>query len=266
MTNYMKSEFYRILHGKTIYVMTLSITALAILINVVLYLCSIQTAPFRYGNIRYAFILMITSMQLFYIGALMVVMCLSSDEYRNGALKNAVAGGISRTHIFIGKCIVYGITATCSAAVILTVFISSAYALLEFDPAVPMESTQPLEVLLTGVAANLPFSLACVVLTVALCQMFKKEGYVYMAWYSIIWLIPQACQILGFKVPLLARIAQWMPWNFLRTQVSAAFDSQPMDAIWMHPEGFQKHMIAGAVGILLFGAVGLVGFRRKDIP
>lgn len=265
MANYMKSEFYRIFHDKTIYLITLITTGLAVLYNAVHYLFLTWTPEFHYGNVRFVLSLLITGMQIFYVGALLVVMLLSTNEYKNGVLGNAVAGGMGRVQIFIGKCVVYGVVATLSAAVILTGFIATAYALLEWDPAVPFESVWPLQVLLTGVAANLPFSLACVVLAVALCQMFQKESQVYMVWTLIVCVIPMAFQMLGFKIPLLAEIAQWMPWNYVKTQTVASFLSQQMDALWMHPEGCFKCAAAGAAGILIFGAVGILGFRKKDI-
>lgn len=265
MTNYIKSEFYRILHDKTIYFFTLFITALAVLANVVLYLFLTYTTSFPYGNVRFAFINLITGMQIFYIGAMLVVVLLSTDEYKNGVLKNAVAGGLNRIHIFIGKCIVYGAVSMGSAAVILGAFISTAYGLLEHDPAVAAESSLPLQVLLTGTAANLPFSLASVILTAALIQIFRKESHVCIIWALVIYLIPTILQILGLKISLCARIAGWMPWNFLQTEVDVRFSSLQMDALWMHPDGFMKLMIVGAVGIILFGAVGILGFRKRDV-
>lgn len=146
MANYMKSEFYRILHDKTIYVFTLVMTALTVFINLVLYLFQTFTPEFRYGNTNYTFSLLIGSMQLFYIGAFLVAAFLSSDEYKSGVLKNVVAGGIGRIQILLGKCIVYGITATASAAVILMGFIGSAQMLLGWNPAVPLDSVHPLRV------------------------------------------------------------------------------------------------------------------------
>lgn len=261
----MKSEFYRILHGKTIYLFTLVLAGFATAYNVISYLFLVRTPDFPYGNVKFALMQPITGMQIFYIGALLVVMFLSADEYKYGVLKNVVANGMSRSGIFIGKSIVYGITAACSAAVILAAFISSAYGLLEWNPAVPLESTIPLHVLLVGAASNLPFSLACIVLTVMLNQLLNKENLVYIVWVSVVCLIPMAFQLLGFKISFCARIAGWMPWNFLSTEVYASFSSPRMDALWMHPEGFLKLMVVGVVGIVLFGAVGIAGFRKKDI-
>lgn len=265
MANYMKSEFFRILHGRTIYLLTLVMASLLVLMNVVLFLFSANAPGFPYGTVRFSFINLISDMEVFYLGALLVVMLLSSDEYKNGVLKNAVAGGTSRIHIFIGKCIVYGIVSIISAAVILAVYIFTTYALLETDFSVPMESMFPLKVLLTGTAANLPFSLASVVLTVALGQIFQKEIQVSISWAAVMYLIPLAVRLLGIQIPLCARIARWLPWNFLSTEVSVSFSSMQMEALWMHPEGFLREMIVGAVGILLFGTWGILGIRRKDI-
>lgn len=265
MANYMKSEFYRILHDKTIYLFTLVLAGFAAAYNVISYLFLVRTPDFQYGTVRFAFIQLITSMGVFYFGAWMIVMFLSTDEYKHGVQKNAVACGISRSSIFIGKCIVYGVTAASSAAVILAVFISTAYGLLQWEPAVPMDAAIPLRILLVGAAANVPFSLASVVLAVALLQIFQRENIVYIGWLSVVCAIPAVFRVLGYKIPLYARIAGWMPWNFLSMEVYASFSSPRMDALWMHPEGLLKLMIVGAVGIALFGAVGITGFRKKDI-
>ncbi len=265
MANYIKSEFYRILHDKTIYVFTLVMTALTVFLNLVLYLFQTFTPEFRYGNTNYTFSLLIGSMQLFYIGAFLVAAFLSSDEYKSGVLKNVVAGGIGRIQILLGKCIVYGITATASAAVILMGFIGSAQMLLGWNPAVPVDAVHPLRVLLLGTAANLPFSLACVVLAVSLYQLLRIESQVYVIWISTICLIPIAINLLGLRIPLCAQIAGWMPWNFLKTGLDVSFNSPHMDALWMHPQGFWKCIVAGVIGIVLFGAVGVIGFRNKDI-
>ena len=266
MANYMKSEFYRILHEKTIYLLTFVIMGLAVFVNVVLYLFSTLTPQFRYGTVRFVFGLLITDMQFFYIGALLVVMFLSSDEYKNGVLKNAVAGGIGRTQIFLGKCIVYGLTAAGSAAVILAGFIVSAQILLGGNSATPLDSVYPLQMMLTGTVANLPFTLASVVLTVTLCQFFQKESQVSILWLTVISLIPMTVRMLGYKIPICARIAEWMPWNFMITQVKVMFSDPQMEALWMHPQGFLKCIIVGVIGIVLFGAAGIIGFRKKDIP
>lgn len=266
MTNYMKSEFYRILHEKTIYLLTLAIMGLAVFINVVLYLFSTLTPDFPYGTVRYVFGLLITCMQFFYIGAMLVVMFLSSDEYKNGVLKNAVAVGVGRIQIFLGKCIVYGIIATGSAAVILAGFIVSAQVLLGGNSAGPSDSIYPLQVMLVGAVANLPFSLASAVLTISLYQFFQKESQVSMLWLIVIALVPIALEVLGIRIPICERIAEWMPWNFMSTQVNVAFSNPQMDVLWMEPQGFLKCVIVGVVGIVVFGAAGVIGFRKKDIP
>ena len=266
MANYMKSEFYRILHGRTIYLLTLALTSLLVLMNVVLFLFMTYAPGFYYGTVRFSFIWPISDMQAFFIGGFLVVMLLSSDEYKNGVMKNAVAGGIGRTQIFLGKCIVYGLTAAGSAAVILAGFIVSAQILLGGNSATPLDSVYPLQMMLTGTVANLPFSLASVVLTVTLCQFFQKESQVSILWLTVISLIPMTVRMLGYKIPICARIAEWMPWNFMSTQVKVMFSDPQMEALWMHPQGFLKCIIVGVIGIVLFGAAGIIGFRKKDIP
>ena len=83
---------------------------------------------------------------------------------------------------------------------------------------------------------------------------------------TVISLIPMTVRMLGYKIPICARIAEWMPWNFMSTQVKVMFSDPQMEALWMHPQGFLKCIIVGVIGIVLFGAAGIIGFRKKDIP
>ena len=82
MANYMKSEFYRILHGRTIYLLTLAMASIPVLMNVVLFLFAANAPGFYYGTVRFSMIWPISDMQVFYIGGFLIVMLLSSDEYK----------------------------------------------------------------------------------------------------------------------------------------------------------------------------------------
>lgn len=258
MLNYIKSEFYRVFHGKDIYIFTAVVSGLTLAINVILYLFNSRTANFPYGSIKYSLNILSSSMQILFLGSLLVTTSLFTDEYKNGTLKNTIAAGISRSQFFAGKCIVSTVMSFLSMVVILIAYIGSAYLLLD--------NTGGITVLdrLAGVAVNIPMACAAVILTVALSCVFKKEGTaVVVAWMVIMWGIPKLSFIFGLKVDWLGKAAEWMPWNYLTYETSV--DMTQYKCLWDTPEGLAKCLIAGTVGIIVFYLAGVIYFRKKEI-
>lgn len=259
MANYIKSEFYRVTHGKAIYVFTLILTALGVAFNVVLFGFHKIDGAFQYATVHFSLTSLIGSMRAMFYGALMVVAVLCTDEYKNGAMKNTVAGGIGRSQIFIGKCVVCAAAASVSAAVILTGYTVSAYGLLTG------EASFAFEVLLKGIAANLPAAFATLILAVALYCIMSREMQIVIWWFVVICAVPMACFFLGLKIEFFRKIAAWMPFNYLTYEVSFVFSESKIQALWMEPQGLEKCLIAGTIGMILFVLVGIAGFRRKDV-
>lgn len=259
MLNYIKSEFYRILHGKAIYAVTLVLTALTIVLNATLCGFGSMDGEFPYATAHYTFTSLIGSMYIFFYAALIIVSLLTSEESKNGTLKNVVAGGISRSQIFLGKCVVCGAMAFLSGAVVMTGFIVSAYLLLEWD------ASFALEVLLKGTAANLPASFAALILAVALYCIVQREMQVILLWLGVIVGIPMVSFFLGLKMEIFSKIAEWMPWNYLRYEVGFTFLENRIQALWMEPQGMARCLIAGSVGMVVFLLIGMIGIRKKDI-
>lgn len=259
MINYLKSECYRVIHGKAIYVFTIVLTVLGIAYNVILFGFNRMAGGFPYGTVHFSLTTAISNMKLLFYAAFLVVAFLCTDEYKNGAIKNTIAGGIGRSQIFLGKCIVCGVMASISAAVILTGYVASAYVLLE------QESSSALEVLLKGVAANLPGAFAALILAVALYCIVKKEIQIVLWWFVVMCGIPLVSFFLGLKIEGIRRIAEWMPFNYLSYEVSFVFAESRIQALWMEPQGLAKCLIAGMAGIVVFTVFGIVGFRKKDI-
>ena len=182
---------------------------------------------------------------------------LFSGERRNGVMKNAVAYGMSRSSLFFGKCIVSFVIAFFSMVLLTAVYIVSAVLLLE-GPAQPY-----VELMLEGIAANLPFAAAAVILAVAFIQFFEKELIAGLAWVAVIYLIPSICYSTGFQFETMARIAAWMPRNYLLTGVTAGMSGY--ECLWSEPEGALKCVIAGVIGIVVFLILGVLINRRKEI-
>lgn len=257
MINYIRSEFYRILHTKEIYLFNLLLTAGVLALNGGIHAAAATLPNIRYANVKFVLSFLTGSMDFLFIAGAVLAVLLFSGDRKNGVMKNAVAYGMSRTSLFFGKCIVSFVMALASMVLLTAVYIVSAILLLE-GPAQPY-----VELMLEGIAANLPFAAATLILAVAFIQFFEKELIVGLAWMAVIYLIPSICYSTGFQFKTMAEIAVWMPRNYLMTEVTAGMNGYA--CLWSEPEGAAKCVIAGVIGIVVFLSLGILINRRKEI-
>lgn len=98
---------------------------------------------------------------------------------------------------------------------------------------------------------------------VAFIQFFEKELIAGLGWLAVIYLIPSICYSTGFQFETMAKIAAWMPRNYLLTGVTAGMNGY--ECLWSEPEGALKCVIAGVIGIVVFLILGALINRRKEI-
>lgn len=255
MRNYIKSEGYRILHEKGIYVFTAILAGFAVLVNLTLFAFSGEGFP--YAITRFPISFLLSGMNVFLVSGMAAAIVLFGEEYKNGTLKNVVSYGISRTEFFIGKCVVTAAAALVSMIIVVLCFIGSAYLLLEHtDPQLTIT-------VLKGILVNLPASFAALVLGVALLCICKKEIYAFVCWFTVFWGIPLILFWTGFRFPVFMQISRWCPWIYLSKEVMVSFSQYSV--LWETPQGLAKCLIAGAVGSLIFLAAGVAAFRKKEI-
>ena len=183
---------------------------------------------------------------------------LFSDEGKDGTFKNAVSHGLSRRDLFVGKCLVSSALGLISLSVFLIVYIGSALALLEGP------GLEAVGYLLQGVAAALPFTIACVVLAVAVCAKLPTSLMGFFVWLAVVVFIPMALGYLGMVSELVGDVANWMPYNFFSSGVLIN-QSGVSQFLWDTPDGLAKCLIAGFAGIAIFGAVGLWSANKTEL-
>ena len=176
MLNYMKSELYRIVHGRELYLFT-GVPCAIVLASSVLLWAMASTPDFPYATVRFSLSNLISMLPSLFLLAGLLVWVLFADDRKDGTFKNAVADGCSRRDLFVGKCLVSTGLGLASMTVILAVYVGSAVLLLE-GPA------DAVSILLKGVAAALPFTVACVVLGVAVCSVLPKTSAAFLVWLA----------------------------------------------------------------------------------
>lgn len=257
MLNYIKSECYRMLHGKDMYVFTGVLAVLSILFNLVLFFFGKMEVGFRYNTVSFSLSFLAADMTLlFLVGTIIVALFFAKDK--NGVMKNAIASGISREKIFIGKVIVSAVVSLCSLAVILVAYIGSAVLVLE--PGVAPEAVSGL---LKGIASLLVMAVASEVLVIALSGCFENSITGYIVWYLVINIGPKLLGLLGVKFEVIRRIASWMPANYLNNEVQ--INMSGWSALWDTPEGVAKCLISGGIGLIVFLLLGMGVCRKQEL-
>lgn len=258
MRNYIKSEWYRVTHTSTIYVFTGVLAGLTLLLNLALWFLDKVDPTFPYGTTAFSLSNLVNMMaMLFFVGAILVYLIFAEDR-KNGSLKNSIAFGISRTEIFVGKCVVSTLISLISLAVILIVYLGSAVLLLE-----PGVEPHAVKITLQGVACMIPMAVASEVLALAFCGFCQKEVMAGIDWYVVMIIIPRICFFIGLEFEPLAKISAWMPSNYLGQEI--VVNMSGWSCLWQTPEGIAKCLISGFIGLIVFLAFGLLVSKKQEV-
>lgn len=257
MMNYLKSEWYRVVHGKELYLMCGILSAVVLAANVILYAMTFVEDGFPYASVRFSLSNLLYMMTvLFALGGVLVAV-LYADDRKNGTMKNAIVHGCSRTSLFIGKSLVSVAAGLVCMAVVLVVYIGSAALLLEGPAAEPSIE------LVMAVVAALPSVVAIVVLAVALDGFFSKTTTAVVAFVVIVFVIPQALALIGLRYEPVAELASWFPAVLFGNDVGV----WPLDFTmpWNQLFGWLKCMLVGFGWLAVFAVAGLWRARKVEL-
>lgn len=257
MLNYMKSERYKIIHGKGFYIAGGVMCGLVLLMNLILWGSNHFITNFPYGTFRFS-LNTFTAQPIWMIALGSVIAgVLFIDDRKSGIIKNAVAYGIPREQILIGKWLVSLASSLILMCVVFAVYVGSAYILLE------KPEFEPFRQMVMAMISALPFSIAAMMLMNCLGVMIEKETIAMLWWMAVIYFIPMAVDILGLYFKGIQRISRWLPYTFLRREVLVTMGEY--QCLWDTPEGLLKCMVTGVIGIAVFGVWGIIKFRRQQM-
>lgn len=257
MLNYVKSEAYRIVHGKELYLFTGALCVLVLAANVILRAMTYMDPTFPYATVKFSLSNLLGMFTMLFALAGVLVAVLYADDRKNGTLKNAVAHGCSRLSLFVGKCTVSLAAGVVSMAVVMVVYVTSATLLLDG----PLMDT--LGIVMGALLSGLPSIVAVVVLAVGLDGFFSKTTVAIVAWVVIVFAIPQVLAIVGLRFDVVATVASWLPTNIFGNEVNAAFQGGIFP--WETPFGLAKCLIAGFASLALFAGLGAWRARRIEL-
>ena len=235
MLNYIKSEFYRIRHTKSVFICTGVLCALVVLFNLLLAFLNKVDPTFQYGTFRFSLDMFTGAPMTYMYMAGFVAFLLFLEDKRSGALFQTISSGISRRKIILEKGIVSFVTACVMMVVVLVCYAGSAWLLLENREFLPLQE------LLSEIVFLMPTAIA--VIAVAL--------------------VPNSIYILGLKFDIFYELSRWFPTAYFRSEIMVYFDSY--ECIWHTSEGIVRCLVSGLLGIVFVLVFGMLKVKKQDL-
>lgn len=256
MLNCIKSEFYRIFHTKSVYLMTGVCLMVVLCFNVVLWLMATFTTDFRWATTKYAFSVLEGDMHIpLYLSAVMGSL-VAADELKHRTINNSVAFGITREQMYLSKIIVGMAVSALCLLVTEAGLIGSGYLLLENSGAAYTLS------LLKGTAACIPAWIAGMVAFISLYYVTGSGGAGIWSWLLVMVAVPAVVRVLGMRFELCEKLASWMLFTIVSYVVP---NEEWLTYSWSTTAGFLKCQEAGLIGTALFITLGILAVRRREL-
>lgn len=258
MLNYVSAEFYKVFRRKYPYVTFIIMASLAAL------LCSGYIFTNAHGNDVDFYGGGTVAAEMLSVGlyaAILVGDMVFSDQYKFNTLKNEVSFGIPRIRIYLGKLAVEAVMGV-ALSVLLVVFYE-VLCFLTLLPSSPENTRLAVEIVGYCVLAAMPQWLGMLALTNMFFFLSRSNT---LAAFLTVGVIAVPGTILGLAALLLsnshpnvatalANLKNLMPAEMVATAYHVVGD-------WGY---IAKSWLVGGVWIAATTAIGLVGFRRKEI-
>lgn len=256
MTNYMKSEFYRIFRTKALFIFVGACLGVVLLYVGVLWVISMLDVDFPWATTKFAFSTLETGMNIpLFLSAVMGSLVVS-DELKYRTFNNSVAFGIPREQIYLSKVIV-GMAASAFCLLVTEAgLIGSGYLLLENSGEAYTLS------LLKGTVACIPAWIAGMAAFMSLYYVTGSGSAGIWVWLLVIVAAPMAVEVLGMRFDFCARLASWLLYPMV---TSVTPTEEWLEFNWSTTAGILRCQEAGIIGIMLFIVLGILGIRRREL-
>ena len=245
MINYLKSEGYRVLRMKSVYMIPLFVLGLLLFMLGLTWLTALGDPKFLYNNTQFIYRFSQGSLVFLIFIIPFLVNTMFADEYKNGTFKNTLAYGVSRITLYFGKLIMVTLVSMVMSVIILLVFIPSVELLMENSGANYRHE------FLRAVIYYIPLLLASLTLSHMLSFVTQKTGTHFGIYYLIVFALPQ---ILFF----LTKLSLVIPEGVLKL-----FPYYIMANVIM-----ERPLFFGGILFVYFSITSIIGvklFSRRDI-
>jgi len=258
MSNYFKSEIYRLIHNKWTYLFMGICSLLLLASNIVLAAVKYTDSSFTYATTDFSFSNAYTSMQMVFLLCITVSFIVFDNEYKNSTMKNSITYGIQRGTIYFGKLFIQILYAIAAFAIIIGIHILSAYLMLENS------GLNELETYIRSCLACLPFFIFGLAAANAFAFVIEGTGGAVAASSGVMVAFPLICTLLGMRFWIFQKLGELLPWNMIG---SAKYDAvkKVLLMYWDTDSGFLNCWVSGIIQAVLIVGIGYVLFSRKEI-
>ena len=257
MTNYLKSELYRIARSKGIYCLVGGCSALVLAMNLILWYFGTFTEGFPYATTRFSFGMSSMDMQLPMCLTVVMSSIIFADEYKNRTISNSVAFGLSTVKVLLGKWMVTLFVSAVAMIIVEGVLVGSGYLLLENS------GRETLMDLLKANQACIPLFIVGVSGYIAFTFLLKNETQAIWAWAGTMIGVDVVVSLLAMKFQFFQWLAGWLVYSMVSVY-EINEETGEMFMLWQMAGGMQKTLWAGILGTVVFLLIGIMGARSKN--
>lgn len=247
--DYIRAEFYKVLHRKYTYWFLLAMLAGAGLLVV----------GWAYTNANGNDVGFVTGAGI--MGAMMIVgiYCtlltgdlVFSDQYKFNTLKNEVSYGIPRLRIYLCKLFVSCVTALLACAVIIGFYLALCWVVLPHNPEV---DGKIMEVVGFSVLNALPLWFGAQALSMMCLSLFKSSTVASFVFIGVVMGLPEILKLLAMLInPIFIDIRAFL--------LSSPFEVKTVVGDWAF---FGQCLAIGAAWFVVTTLVGAITFRKREI-
>ncbi|WP_052409992.1 ABC transporter permease [Paenibacillus durus] len=245
MTNYLKSELYRLAHKKALYVFL----AACVLVPLFMTLLTAATGTERYANTEFVFKSASNMWGLLFFIVPLMVSLIVADDFTDGTLKNTVTYGITRSTVFYGKWIMELLFWAIAWAVTYIVLALGVFLLL------PNNGTSSFIGFTSSIAGVLPLTLAALAVSHCLCFLTGKLLTHLVSYAVIIIVLPEMYYMFANGVSALREVVNTVPLF----PYAAAHDFA-----WLKPNGLILCWTIGMAYVLVAFMVSSIRVETKE--
>lgn len=255
MMSYIRAEFYKVFRRKYTWITLIVLLALE----------GLLVAGWTYTNALGNHVdfytgaaMLCTMLPMGFYATLLTCDMVFGDQYKNSTLKNEVSFGIPRRRIYLGKYVVELVMSLLFMVVMAAFYLALCWLFLYRDPE---QDAAAMELVGYSLLTALPLWIGVLGCTSAFYFMIRSDLWACIASVGIFGGIPVVLELgeaLLSTAPVGAAISfihQYMPTVMLGNAPYIAGDMTLCGQAW----------IVGAVWLVVFTAIGLLAFRRKEI-
>ena len=252
MLNYMKSELYRTLRNRSLWIATsVAATLMFAVIFILNHFASDPTFP--YSDTRFALGNIYMQMMLVLLFAVIFVLYMNDNEEKQHTIKHSVAFGFKRSTIYMGRFVTQILVSSIVYIVLVSLYTLLAYGLLQHS------NEGELELLLRVSFGSMTCLFAVIAVTDYFLINYDNQSVATVSSVFILVGLPIIFNSLGRKIGVFEVLSEILPYNLMASY--GPLFSTEMDKT----TALLQCLGIGTIWMVLFLVLGVMKFNRKEI-